>query len=104
MESILTTQQYASKLQAPAKDLDIDMHLLEDNHSNSQASSAHTAQLFNALSAPNVSQHEAEQALAGQLQTIDHTMNDGALLVYTSGTTGRPKGAMDYWCMFHSDD
>ncbi|KAL3158739.1 hypothetical protein ABBQ32_011468 [Trebouxia sp. C0010 RCD-2024] len=94
VESILTTQQYASKLQAPAKDLDIDMHLLEDNHSNSQASSAHTAQLFNALSAPNVSQHEAEQALAGQLQTIDHTMNDGALLVYTSGTTGRPKGAL----------
>lgn len=95
MQTILTTQQFASKLEAPSKKLKIDMHLLEHNHSNSQASPAHNAQLFDARSASDVIQVEAEQALDGQLETIDHGMDDGALLVYTSGTTGRPKGALE---------
>lgn len=76
-----------------AKKANIDMHLLD---SNTSSSTAGRSELQNTLSsifeAASQGNQEAQQAVSQHLAAVDHTEEDGALIVYTSGTTGRPKG------------
>ena len=95
---MLTTRQFASKLEAPAKSLNIEMHLLEDTGGSIQSDSASAAKLLHDLSASNLDEQQAQKALDRHLKVINHDLDDGSLIVYTSGTTGRPKG-MPSSCM-----
>ncbi len=70
------------------------MHLLENikaSASNEQASQTLT-QLADAAAA-DANQEQVQQLLGRYLSELNHAEDDGALIVYTSGTTGRPKGA-----------
>lgn len=86
--AVLTTEEYADKMAPLADKANIQLHLLSPRNSNSaQSGMSPLAQA--ALS------HEAENVdnmLHSQLDSVALAEDDGALIVYTSGTTGRPKG------------
>lgn len=89
-QSILTTKQHASQMELLATKANIDMHLLDSNSTNESRMDT----LSRLQHAAQNSIEEAQQALDQHLSAVDHADEDGALIVYTSGTTGRPKGAL----------
>lgn len=93
-KSVLTTKQYASQMETLASKANIDMHLLENIEAsdNTQQASQTLRQLAEA--AAHSKEAQVQQSLDEQLAKLRHTENDGSLIVYTSGTTGRPKGAL----------
>ena len=87
--SVLTTKEHASQMEPLARKANIDMQLL-DNLGHTPFDSSKT--LGSIHLAAEHSAQEAQQAVSEHLDAIRHASNDGALIVYTSGTTGRPKG------------
>ncbi|DBA68150.1 TPA: hypothetical protein ACH3X2_013918 [Trebouxia sp. C0005] len=93
-KSVLTTKQYASQMESLASKADIEMHLLENIEASGSTEQASQTLMQLAEAAAHSKEAQVQQSLDEQLVKLRHTENDGSLIVYTSGTTGRPKGAL----------
>ena len=91
-KSVLTTKQYASQMETLASKANIDMHLLENIEVSGSTQQASQTLMQLAEAAANSKEAQVQQSLDEQLVNLRHTESDGSLIVYTSGTTGRPKG------------
>ena len=87
-QSILTTKQHASQMEPLATKANVDLHLLDSNSIDESKMDT----LSRLQHAAQNSIQEAQQAVDQHLSAVGHADEDGALIVYTSGTTGRPKG------------
>ena len=87
--AVLTTEEYADKMAPLADKANIQLHLLG-------SSSSHAAQEGLSPIAKAALSHAGAEDVKSSLQfhfdTLSLIEDDGALIVYTSGTTGRPKG------------
>ncbi|DBA77783.1 hypothetical protein WJX77_012246 [Trebouxia sp. C0004] len=93
-KSVLTTKQYASQMESLASKANIEMHLLENIEASGITQQGSQTLMQLAEAAAHSKEAQAQQSLDEQLINLRHTENDGSLIVYTSGTTGRPKGAL----------
>lgn len=93
-KSVLTTKHYASRMETLASKANIDMHLLENIEASGSTQQASQTLMQLAEAAAHSKEAQVQQSLDEQLVKLRHTENDGSLIVYTSGTTGRPKGAL----------
>jgi long-subunit acyl-CoA synthetase (AMP-forming) len=91
-KSVLTTKQYASQMEPLASKANIEMHLLENIEASGSTQQASQTLIQLAEAAAHSKEAQAQQSLDEQLAKLRHTEHDGSLIVYTSGTTGRPKG------------
>ena len=91
-KSVLTTKKYASQMETLASKANIDMHLLENIEASGSTQQASQTLMQLAEAAAHSKEAQVQQSLDEQLVKLRHTENDGSLIVYTSGTTGRPKG------------
>ncbi len=89
---MLTTKQYASQMESLASKANIEMHLLEDIEASGSTQQGSQTLIQLAETAAHSKEAQAQQSLDEQLAKLRHTEHDGSLIVYTSGTTGRPKG------------
>lgn len=85
--AVLTTEDYANKLAPLADKANIQLHLLRDSSNPAESSMSQIAK-----AALSQSQEDIGSALDAHFNDLSLKQSDGALIVYTSGTTGRPKG------------
>ena len=93
--AILTTEAYADKMAPLADKANIQLHLLDNSGSTSGSSSTAAHAGLSPIAQAALGDAESdnvESTLQSQFTALSLTEDDGALIVYTSGTTGQPKG------------
>ncbi|DBA89367.1 TPA: Acyl-CoA synthetase member 3, mitochondrial [Trebouxia sp. C0004] len=79
-------------MESLASKANIEMHLLENIEASGITQQGSQTLMQLAEAAAHSKEAQVQQSLDEQLVNLRHTENDGSLIVYTSGTTGRPKG------------